>query len=154
MKVFIENEAGSNQKNLYNEKTLEYKKAVTVSRKYPFPYGFILDTTSGDGDNVDVFVLTNKPLKQGDIIECEIVGLMEQIEKNLDESKSSVEEIDHNVLAVIKGEEKHVVSQEAKESLTEFVLHVFDHIRHNKNRVGEFLDVKAAKEYIESCKDA
>mgnify|MGYP001570857230 CR=1 FL=1 len=65
MKAFIENEAGSNQKNIYNEKTLEYKKTVTVSRKYPYPYGFILDTTSGDGDNLDVFVLTEKKLKSG-----------------------------------------------------------------------------------------
>lgn len=63
MKIFIENEAGSDQKNLYNEKTLEYKKTVTVSRKYPYPYGFALDTTSGDGDNVDVFVITDQKIK-------------------------------------------------------------------------------------------
>ena len=60
MKVFIENESGTDQKNVYNEKTLEYKKTVTVSRKYPFPYGFILDTTSGDGDNLDCFIITEK----------------------------------------------------------------------------------------------
>lgn len=60
MKVFIENEAGSNQKNIYDEKTLEYKKTVTISRKYPYPYGFIIDTTSGDGDNLDVFIITEK----------------------------------------------------------------------------------------------
>ena len=77
MKVFIENEAGSNQKNLYNEKILEYRKTVTVSRKYPYPYGFILDTTSGDDDNVDAFIITDKPLKSGQIIECKPVGLME-----------------------------------------------------------------------------
>ena len=80
MKVFIENEAGSDQKNLYNEKTLEYKKTVTVSRKYPYPYGFILDTTSGDGDNLDCFIITERKVKTGQIIECEPIGLMEQIE--------------------------------------------------------------------------
>lgn len=53
MKVFIENEAGSDQKNIYDEKALEYKRSHTISRKYPYPYGFILKTTSGDGDNVD-----------------------------------------------------------------------------------------------------
>ena len=70
MKVFIENEAGSNQKNLYNEKTLEYRKTVGVSRKYPYPYGFILETTSGDGDNLDCFILTEKKLKTGSIVNC------------------------------------------------------------------------------------
>jgi len=153
MKVFIENEADSDQKNLYNEKTLEHKKTVTVSRKYPYPYGFILDTTSGDGDNVDVFIITHKPLKSGEVVECEPIGLMEQVEKSWDESKGDVEEVDHNVLMVLEGGEQNVVSDEVKAHLTDFVLHVFDHIRPNKNRVGNFLDKNVALKYIEKCKD-
>ena len=153
MKVFIENEAVSDQKNLYNEKTLEYKKTVTVSRKYPYPYGFILNTTSGDGDNVDVFIITDKVLKVGQIVECEPVGLMEQMEKSWDESKGDIEEVDHNILAVLSGDKQSVVSDDVKARLTDFVLHVFDHIRPNKNRVGNFLDKQEALKYIESCKD-
>ncbi|MHA1661062.1 MAG: inorganic diphosphatase [Promethearchaeota archaeon] len=153
MKVFIENEAGSDQKNLYNEKTLEYRKTVTVSRKYPYPYGFIIDTTSGDGDNLDVFVITNKKLKRGQIVECDPVGLMEQVEKSWDKSKNDVEEIDHNILAVLIGEKQNVINKEVKDYLTDFVLHVFDHIRKNKNRIGNFLDKKEAIRYIEKCKD-
>lgn len=153
MKVFIENEAGSDQKNLYNEKTLEYKKTVVVSRKYPYPYGFFLDTTSGDGDNLDAFIITDQPLKSGQIVECEPVGLMEQMEKSWDESKGDVEEIDHNVLAVLLGANQNVVSDEVKVRLTDFVLHVFDHIRPNKNQVGNFLNKQEALKYIESCKD-
>ncbi len=42
MKVFIENEAGSNLKNLFNEDTLEFRKTVQVSAGYPFPYGLYL----------------------------------------------------------------------------------------------------------------
>src|SRR3989344_4253782 len=125
MKVFIENEAGTNQKNLYNEKTLEYKKTVTVSRKYPFPYGFILKTTSGDGDNLDCFIVTDKELKTGQIVECEPIGIMEQIEDGKE---------DHNVLARLNGEEA-TVGPEIKEKLTEFVSHVFDH------RIGKVVKV-------------
>jgi inorganic pyrophosphatase len=153
MKVFIENEAGSDKKNLYNEKTLEYRKTVTVSRKYPYLYGFILNTTSGDGDNVDVFVITDKKLKQGQIVDCKPIGLMEQIEKSWDESKKDVEEVDHNVLAVLVEDDQKVVDDEIKTRLTDFVLHVFDHIRPNKNRVGDSLDKNKAVEYIEECKD-
>ena len=153
MKVFIENEANSNQKNLYNEKTLEYKKTVTVSRKYPYPYGFILDTTSGDGDNLDVFVITDKKLKHGQVVECSPIGLMEQIEKSWDKSEQDLEEIDHNILAVLTGEEKNVINEDVKNCLTDFVLHVFDHICKNKNRVGNFLDKESALKYIEECKD-
>ncbi|MEK7648378.1 MAG: inorganic diphosphatase [Patescibacteria group bacterium] len=153
MKVFIENEAGSDQKNLYNEKTLEYKKTVTVSRKYPYSYGFILDTTSGDDDNVDAFIITDKELKAGQIVECEPVGLMEQMEKSWDKSKGDVEEVDHNVLMILEDSGQNIVSDKVKDSLTDFVLHVFDHIRPNKNRVGNFLDKEQALKYIESCKD-
>src|SRR3989344_1377201 len=115
MKVFIENEAGSDQKNLYNEKTLDYKKTVTVSRKYPSPYGFILNTTSGDGDNVDAFIITDQPLKSGKIVECEPVGLMEQMEKSWNESKGDREKVDHNVLAALSGDDQDVVSDEVKD---------------------------------------
>lgn len=153
MKVFIENEAGSDQKNLYDKKTLGYKKTVTVSRKYPYPYGFILDTTSGDGDNVDTFIITDQPLKSGQIVECEPLGLMEQIEKSWDESKRESEEVDHNVLAVLPGNDQQIVSDEVKARLTDFVLHVFDHICLNKNRVGNFLKKEEALKYIQSCED-
>jgi len=153
MKVFIENEAGSDQKNLYNENTLEYKKTVSVSRKYPYPYGFILNTTSGDGDNVDAFIITDKELKTGQIVECEPVGLMEQMERSWDESKGEIEEIDHNILMVLEDGNQNVISDEVKANLTDFVLHVFDHIRPNKNRVGNFLDKEKALKYIQSCKD-
>ncbi|MFC1617835.1 inorganic diphosphatase [Patescibacteria group bacterium] len=152
MKVFIENEAGSDQKNIYNEKTLEYKKTVTVSRKYPYPYGFILDTTSEDGDNLDVFVITDKRLKSGQVVECEPVGLMEQIETTWDKSNKNKEEEDHNVLAVFP-EEKIIINDQVKAKLRDFVLHVFDLLPNKKVSVGKFLDKDTAIQYIEKCKD-
>ena len=63
--VFIENPAGTNIKHTFNEKTLEPIRTDTVAAKYPFPYGFILQTTSGDGDNVDCFVITERELTTG-----------------------------------------------------------------------------------------
>ena len=98
MKVFIENEAGSNIKHLYDEKKFELHDTMQVARAYPFPYGFILNTTGEDGDNLDVFVLTNKTLKTGEIVEVEIIGLMEQFEKSWGPDKGK-EEMDHNIIA-------------------------------------------------------
>lgn len=152
MKVFIENEAGSDQKNLYNEKTLEYKKTVTVSRKYPYPYGFILDTTSGDGDNLDCFIITDKGLKSGQVVECEPIGLMEQIETAWEKSKNGIEEEDHNVLAILPNE-KVEIDDSVKEKLRDFISHVFDHLPNKKVRVGNFLDRDSALRYIKKCND-
>lgn len=143
MRVFIENEAGSNQKNIYDEKTLEYQKTVTVSREYPFPYGFILRTTSGDGDNLDCFVLTKRELKAGQIVECEPLGMMEQIEDG---------EEDHKVLALLTGEDTKI-NDEVKKDLTKFVSHVFDHLEGKIIKVGRFLGKEEAMECIRKCLD-
>ena len=148
MKVFIENEAESDQKNLYDEKTLEYKKTVAVSRKYPYPYGFILNTTGADGDNVDCFVITDKALKTGQIVEVEPIGLMEQMETSWDPDKRNVEEEDHNVLAVIPDEPVEL-DDGVEGKLREFISHVFDHIPGKKVRAGNFLGRDAARDYIQ-----
>lgn len=143
MKVFIENEAGSDQKHIFDEKTLEYKKTVTVSRPYPYPYGFILGTTSGDGDNVDCFVLTKQKLQSGQMVECEAIGLMEQMEDNKE---------DHNVLAKLPNEDI-TVDEVTQKTLTGFISHVFDHLPGKVVRVGKFLDKESAEAYIKKCLD-
>ena len=91
IKVCIEVDAGSFEKNLYNEKTLEYRETHRVSRPYPYPYGFILGTTAEEGDNVDCYLITRDSLKPGAIVECEPIGLLEQDEDG---------EIDHKVLGL------------------------------------------------------
>lgn len=94
MHVFIENEAGSRAKNIYDDRSLVYQRTVEVSRAYPYPYGFVIGTRSGDGDCVDCFVLTDAALPSGSTVECDVVGLLEQVEDG---------EIDHKVLAVQAG---------------------------------------------------
>ena len=143
IKVFIQNEAGSNRKHYHDEKTLVWKRSVEVSRPYPFPYGFIVGTTAADGCNVDCFVITQQPLKTGDALECEVVGLMEQIEDGHE---------DHNVLAVPFGK---VVSirPEIQTILTDFVSHVFDHMKGKVITVGPFLGSKDAEDYIARHRD-
>src|SRR5262245_30391242 len=91
MQVFIENEAGSRRKNIYDERTLRYVRTVDVSASYPYPYGFVIGTVSGDDDAVDCFVLTTEPLVAGTTLECDPIGLLEQAEDGA---------IDHKVLAV------------------------------------------------------
>ena len=128
MKVFIQNEAGSFAKNIYDEETLTFTGTARVSRAYPLPYGFILNTTGDDGLNVDCFVLTKTSLHTGKIVECDAVGLMEQIEDGKE---------DHKVLAVIRGEEERL-DNKTKQELIEFVSHVFDHVAGKTVLAGNF----------------
>ncbi len=122
MKVFVQNEAGSNLKNYHDEKTLQWKRRVEVSRAYPYPYGFVIGTTGADGCNVDCFILTPDPIRTGESVECEVIGLMEQVEDG---------EVDHNVLAVPRGQ-VFSVNLAVRSQLTDFVSNVFEHVDHNQ----------------------
>jgi len=141
VKVFIQNEAGSDLKHDYNEKTLEYQRTDTVSRRYPFPYGFILDTTSEDGDNLDCYVITEQPLKTGTVIACEAVALLEQIEDG---------EEDHNILATVPGETPEIGSS-VVDTLHQFISHVFEHIPGKRMTIGRLLSKAAAQAHIQNC---
>jgi len=142
MKVFIENEAGSNRKNLFNEKTLEYKKTVEVSRKYPYPYGFVIETTSGDGDNLDCFVLTTRTLKTGDIVDAEPIGMFEQIEDGKE---------DHKILATINREDVSI-TEELKSVFKDFTENVFSHRPGKTISIGRFLGKEEAENLIAKSK--
>ena len=143
MLVFIQNEAGSNQKNYHDEKTLEWRSVATVSRKYPFPYGFVVGTDSADGCNLDCFVITRRELKSGQLVDCRPVGLMEQFEDGQN---------DHNVLAMLTDEDI-CVDRDIELELTEFVNHVFEHVEGKRIRVGRFLGESAATAHIEAYRE-
>lgn len=138
IEVFVENEAGSDQKNCFDEQTLEYIKTVTVSRKYPYPYGFLPQTTSGDGDNLDCFIITKRVLKSQEEVTVEPVGLMEQFEDGVADPK----------LLTIFPDEGLAITQETRVELTDFVVHAFDHKRTKEIRVGGFYGKKEAEELI------
>lgn len=143
MKVFIENEAGSNKKNLFDERTLAYKKTVEVSRPYPYPYGFVIGTTSGDGDNLDCFVLTNRPLKSGETVEVEPIGMFEQVEDGQEDPK---------ILAGFS-DERMLVDENVRKNLQEFISHVFEHLPNKKVKVGNFLGLDQANDLIKRFTD-
>jgi hypothetical protein len=143
IRVFIQNEAGSARKHYHNEKTLELVRVADVSEPYPYPYGFILDTTAEDGWNVDCYVITDRPLRSGNIVECEPIGLMEQIEDGRE---------DHNVIARLPGESP-VVGDALQRVLGEFSRAVFAHVPDKRMVVGRFLGPDAALAHIAAHRD-
>jgi inorganic pyrophosphatase len=144
LKVFIENEAGSFVKHIHNEKTLALLGTTRVSRAFLFPYGFVLNTTAEDGDNVDCYVLTSRDLRTGQIVDCEAIALMEQVEDG---------EVDHKVLAVIPGEPE-VLDECVQQKLIDFARHVFEHIPGKTMEVGAFQSKDVALDYVRRHQDA
>lgn len=143
IKVLIQVEAGSRDKKLYNEKTLEYKGASRNPLPYPYPYGFIIGTSAEDGESVDCYLITHDKVKSGSIVECEPIGLLEQIEDG---------QIDHKILAAIPGQSVEAWP-ELLEELREFIYAVFAHFPEVSISIGRILSRDAALKHIQEFRD-
>jgi inorganic pyrophosphatase len=143
IRVLIQVEAGSHDKKLYNEKTLEYRETRRVSQPYPYPYGFIVGTSAEDGDAVDCYLITKDKLQAGMILECEPIGLLEQYEDD---------EIDHKVLAAMPGQDVEVGEELLKE-LQDFIYSVFAQFPDIHVRVGPIQPRQAALNHIHNFRD-
>src|SRR5215831_17332024 len=123
MKVLIENEAGSLIKHRYDECTFKLMATRRVQRAYPFPYGFIVGTRSGDGMCLDCFLLTQKEIYSGEMVEAEPIGMLEQIELDLG----------------------------VKDILRDFAMNVFADVPGKSMAVGRFLGKEDALALIARC---
>ncbi len=136
--VFIENPAGQSLKYHFDEGRGVLLGVSAVSRPYPYPYGFVLNAPAADGDNLDCFVLTRRALQPGEVVECEVLGLMEQWEDGA---------VDHNIIARPCGETEEL-SAAIQATLADFVSHVFEHIPSKVVRAGQFLDADHAHRHL------
>lgn len=55
--------------------------------EYPFNYGFVPETLSGDGDPVDILVLSSKPVAVGVVIRCHPIGVLGMEDEAGEDSK-------------------------------------------------------------------
>ena len=140
IRVFVQNEPGSLVKHLHDERALTLRGTRTVAHPYPFPYGFVIGTGAADGDNVDCYVITKRALRTGQIVECEPIGLMEQIEDGM---------VDHNVLARLV-DESVLVTPDVEAGLIEHVSECFRNDPGKTMAVGRFLDAHQARAHIDA----
>ena len=138
IEVFVEVQAGSRDKRLYDEETLQYKETRRVMLPYPFPYGFVLGTRCENGEGVDCYILTSDPLEAGTVVGCRPVGLLEQAEDK---------EIDHKVLATLPGQSADL-DQELHARLSSFIRGVFRAFPDTAVQVGRILPRERALEYL------
>jgi inorganic pyrophosphatase len=83
--AIIETPKGSSEKYGYDPKTtlFKLKKILPAGMVFPFDFGFIPKTKGGDGDPLDVIVLSEFKSFPGCVVECIIIGAItaEQSEK-------------------------------------------------------------------------
>ena len=55
---------------------LHVDRFISTGMRYPANYGYIPQTLSGDGDPVDVLVITPFPLTPGVVVTCRAIGVL------------------------------------------------------------------------------
>ncbi len=98
---------------------------ISVAMHYPCNYGYVPQTLSGDGDPVDVLVLTPYPLQPGVVVPCRALGIL----KMEDESG-----VDGKVLAVptvkiLKAWEGIKSLQDVNPMQLKAITHFFEHYK-------------------------
>ena len=76
--VVVDVPKGANNKYEYNEEKgyFELDRTLYSPFFFPFEYGFIPQTASGDGDSLDVALLTSFPTFSGCVIKARPIGVL------------------------------------------------------------------------------
>ena len=87
--VIIEIPRGTRNKYEYDhdQHLIRLNRHLTSSMGYPAEYGFIPATLGGDGDPLDVLVLTEYPTFPGCVIEVRVIGVFFMIDEHGDDAK-------------------------------------------------------------------
>ena len=60
---------------------------MSTSMHYPTNYGYVPKTLSGDGDPVDVLVITPVPLIPGVVVTCRVIGILKMTDEAGEDGK-------------------------------------------------------------------
>jgi inorganic pyrophosphatase len=83
--IIIETPKGSNHKYDYEPelKCFKLKKILPAGMVFPFDFGFIPGTRGGDGDALDVMVISEIGTFPGCHMDCRIIGVFKAQQTNL-----------------------------------------------------------------------
>ena len=124
------------------ESTLEFLETRRLSGRYPYPHGFVIGTSTADGDCVDCYLITADRTPSGTIVECEPVGLLLQEEDG---------EADHKILAALPGQDV-TLGQELLQELQDFIATLFATFPDARVRVGPILPREAALQHLQNSR--
>ncbi|MEQ7802167.1 inorganic diphosphatase [Pedobacter sp. ASV1-7] len=81
--VIIETPKGSGQKYDYDLRTgkMKLKKVMPLGLVFPFDFGFIPGTVGGDGDPLDVLVVSEVSAFAGCAVDCRIIGAFKVVQQ-------------------------------------------------------------------------
>lgn len=148
--AFIEIGKGSKVKYELDKETglIMFDRLLYTSMVYPANYGFIPRTLGGDGDPLDVLVLTTEPLMSGVLVEARPIGMIAMVDDG---------EQDEKIIAVAKSDPffKNVKTMDdlPKHTFDEMV-HFFKRYKELQNKVTEVTSVEGIEAALKTIDDS
>lgn len=142
--VYVEIPQFSNIKYEYNTDThrLEIDRLLNSPFVYPYAYGFIPHTLAKDGDELDILILTNKPLQNNRYYQVYLIGTLDmEDEKGIDEKILCVLPEDYDKIQDIDD-----VSDEIKNEISYFFSNYKKNVKDKWSNVGSFMNKKQTME--------
>ena len=148
--VVIEIPHGSSIKYQMDEESgvIFVDRFVPPAMYFPINYGFIPHIKGGDGDAIDVLVLTSQPVHPGTVIPCRPIGILEMEDEDGIDTKIvavPMPKVDYFYREVTDISDLNKI-QKAQ------IKHFFDHYKDMEEgkwvKTGEFLGKEAAYEVI------
>ncbi|UWI83270.1 inorganic diphosphatase [Wolbachia endosymbiont of Howardula sp.] len=136
----------------YNQdiELLQVDRFLSTSMIYPCNYGFIPNTRSGDGDPIDILVITQWPLNSNVMISVRPIGVLlttdekGQDEKILSVPSSQVDNYYDNIFNY----------SDLPKNLLDRIVHFFTHYKDLEKEkaviVGEWMNAETAKRFIQN----
>jgi len=141
IKAIIETPKGSKKKYELKGGKLKLDQILRPGFIFPGNYGFIPETMSGDGDALDVLVLSTRAIKPKKVIKIRPIALMRMIDG---------EKQDDKVIAVsIRSKKKKLKKAEMAK-----IEYFFKHYKRRKITIKGFVGVERAKKAIIQAKRA
>lgn len=140
--VFIEAEAGSCVKGVYDELSFARLRERRTLAPYPYAYGFIPGTQGGpENECLDCYLITRRSLTAGRPYEASVFGLLEFYEGD---------ELDHKLLAAPPDEPPPVAEALAAlhDELAGFITAIFRAYPEVSIRVGELQPAREAERLL------
>jgi inorganic pyrophosphatase len=121
-----------------------------TAMRYPCNYGYVPRTVAGDGDPVDVLVITPFPLIPGVVVRCRPLGLLKMSDEKGDDAKVLAVP-DDKVLPIYSHWREHVdINTHRLQQIQHFFEHYKDLEPGKWVKVEGWGDAEAAKAEIQS----
>ena len=98
---------------------------MSTAMHYPTNYGYVPQTISGDGDPVDVLVITPFPLVAGVVIPCRAIGILKMEDEAGEDGKVLAVPTD-KILSIYKHLQK---PEDLNELQLKTIAHLFEHYK-------------------------